>query len=151
MHANSLNLLNLKPRILKFPHKPRQRRTRISPRENILVHEQPPDQIFILPGASETSDLQEEDPVVGEHRVHLVEERAEMTHADVFGHFETRYLVVPAGAGGEWDVAIVHAQDLTLAFLDAGFSERVVAPCRLVPAQSDASGVGAVVHTCVFC
>ena len=67
-----------------------------------------------MPGFADASDLEEEGAVVGEHVVDLFEEGGEVFYANMFGHFEAGDFVV--AAGGEGNVAVVHAEDLGLGF-----------------------------------
>lgn len=132
MHPNRIHALDLEPRPLQLIDKPPQRRARVRAGEDVLVHEQAPDQIFILPALAQPRDLQEEDAVVVEHVVDLLQERREVPHPDVLGHLEAGDLLV--AARGHGDVAVVHTQNPALAFVDPSFAHRAVAEGGLVPA-----------------
>lgn len=148
MHANGVNGLNFKTSTFKPINDKAKRRTSIRTGENILVHEQAPDQILVLPRLAEPGNLQEENTVVVQHVADLGEEGGQVAHADVLGHLETGDLVVAAGHDG--GVTVVAADDAALGFLDAGLEEGVVAPFGLVAAESDAGDVAAVVHAGIF-
>ena len=72
-----------------------------------------------------------------------------MPHAHMLRHLETSDLVVPTLRHG--NIAVVHAEDPTLVFLDPSLPQPAVAPCRLIPAQGDPRRAGAVVGARVFC
>lgn len=148
MHPNRIHPFHLEPRPLQLIDKPPQRRARVRAGEDILVHEEPPDQVLVLPALAQPRDLQEEDAVVVEHVVDLPQERREVPHAHVLGHFQAGDLAVAARGYG--DVAVVHAQNPALAFFDPRFAHRVVAEGGLVPTQRHARGVGAVLRAGVF-
>lgn len=148
MHPDRVDALDLEPGAFQLIDEPAQRRRRIRPREDVLVHEQAPDEILILPGLPQPRDLEEEHPVIIEHVVHLSQEGREVPHAHMLGHLETGDLVVPALRHG--DIAVVHAQDPALIFFDPGLPQPVVAPCCLIPPQGDPRRAGAVVGARVF-
>lgn len=148
MHPNRIHALDLEPRPLQLIDKPPERRARVRAGEDVLVHEEAPDQVLVLPALAQSRNLQEEDAIVVEHVVHLPQERREVPHPDVLGHLQAGDLLV--AARGHGDVAVVHAEDPALAFLDPGFPHRAVAEGGLVPAQGHACGVGAVLRAGVF-
>jgi hypothetical protein len=115
----------------------------VSTGEDVFVHEQTPGEVLELPCLAETGDLQEEDTVVLEHVVDLAEEGTQVTDTDVLGHLEAGDLVV--AAGGDGDLAVVHAEDLGLVLLDANALEAVVAPGGLVATECDTSNVCTVI------
>ena len=80
--------------------------------------------------------------------MNLGEEAREMTDADVLGHFETGDLLVSSGDGG--GIAIVHAENTALIFVNADLTEVVVSPFGLIAAESDTGNVGSVVDTGEF-
>lgn len=50
---------------------PVQRAARISTGEDVFIHEQAPDKIFVLPNGADARDLEEEDAIVIEEVIHL--------------------------------------------------------------------------------
>ena len=148
MDPDRIDPLDLEPGAFQLVHEPAQRRRRVRAGEDVLVHEEAPNQILVLPAFADAGDLQEEDAVVVEHVVDLFEEGGEVLDADVLGHFEAGDFIVAAGRDG--DVAVVHAEDPALAFLDAGFSQGIVAPCCLVSSEGDSRRVGSVGGAGVF-
>ena len=95
-----------------------------------------------MPGLADASDLQEEDAVVVEHVVDLLEEFAEKADADVLGHLEAGDFFV--AALWEWDVAVVHAENLALAFFNTCLAQGVVSPCCLIYPQCNTRDVRAI-------
>lgn len=148
MNPDRIDTLDLEPGAFQLIHEPAQRRRRVRAGEDVLVHEQAPDQVLVLPGFADAGDLQEEDAVVVEHVVDLFEKGGEVLDADVLGHLEAGDFVVAAGRNR--DVAIVHAEDSALAFLNACLSQGVVAPCCLVSSEGDSRRVGSVGGAGVF-
>lgn len=62
---------------------PPERATSVRSREDIFVHEQAPDQVFELPDATDTSDLEKEDTIVVEQVVDLTKEGSITTNTNV--------------------------------------------------------------------
>lgn len=145
MNTNRVDLLDLEAGTLKLVDEEAQGSRSVSTRENVLVHEQAPDEILVLPRLAQTSDLEEEDTIVVHHVVDLLQERREVTDTDVFCHFETSDLLV--ATLGDGNVAVVHAQNLALLLGNAHLAHRVVAPGGLVATKSDTSSLGSVVDT----
>lgn len=143
--ANGVDSLDLEPGTLELVGKPAQWARGISTGEDVLVHEQTPDEVLILPGLTETSDLEEEDTIIVKHVVDLGEERTEVTDADVLGHLKAGDLVV--AALGNRDITVVHAQDLALLLWNASLAKGTVAPGRLVATEGDTSNLSTVVDT----
>ena len=114
----------------------------------MFVHEEAPNEIFVLPAFAEASDLQEEDAVVVEHVVDLFKESREMPHADMLGHLETGDFAVATFRNR--DIAVVHAKDAALILFDTGFPHSVVSEGGLVSAEGHTSGTGAVVNAGIF-
>ncbi len=75
--------------------------------ENVLVHEQSPDQILILPVLTETSILQEENAIIVKHVMNLFEEGTQLANADVLSHLKAGDLLV--ASLGHGDISVVHA------------------------------------------
>ena len=143
MHTDSVNALDLEASALERANKEVERSRSVSTGEDIFVHEQTPDEVLVLPGLTETSDLKEEDTIVGEHVADLAQELAEVTNADVLGHLETGDLV--EATLGDGNIAVVHTENAGLLLGDAGVAQTTVAPGSLVAAESDTSSVGTVV------
>lgn len=78
--------------------------------EDVLVHEETPDEVLKLPVAAETGDLEVEDAIVLETVSDDLEEDLEVLDTDVLGHLKAGDLV-PLFQG---DVAVVEQLDLCL-------------------------------------
>jgi len=141
--TDGVNSLDLEAGTLKTVHNKAKRGTGIRTGEDVLVHEQTPDEVLVLPGLAETSDLQEEGTIIIEHIIDLLQEGREVTDTDVFGHLETGDLLVATLNTGS--IAIVGAQDTGLTLLNASLAETIVTPSSLVATKSDTGNVGAVV------
>lgn len=74
VHADGVNVLDLKPSALQFVDEPAQRSGRVGTWEDVLVHEKTPNKVFVLPRLSKTSNLQEEHTVVVQHIMNLLKE-----------------------------------------------------------------------------
>lgn len=143
MHANSIDMLDLKSGTFQLVDEPAQGSRSVGTWEDVLVHEQTPDEVLVLPGLPETSNLQKKYAVVVQHVVNLLQELGEVTHADMFGHLQTGDLVV--AALGDWDISVVHAQDVALLLRDTNLAHSVVAPSSLVATKGNTSSPRAVV------
>lgn len=159
--SDSIDALNFETSALKFINEPTKRGRSISTREDIFVHEQPPDKVLLkpmsvilehprqekvylkLPRLSQTSDLQEEDSIILEHVVDLTQEGSKVSNTNVFGHFQASNLIIPSS--GDRGIAVIHAQNLRLRFFNSITAEARVPPCGLVAAKSDTGNVGAIV------
>ena len=67
VNPNRVDAFDLEPRAFQFIDEPAQRARRVGSGEDVLVHEEPPDQVLVLPAFADAGDLQEEDAVVVEH------------------------------------------------------------------------------------
>lgn len=143
VNANGVDALDLEAGALELVDNPAKRSGSVGAGEDVLGHEQTPDEILVLPGLSQTSVLQEEDTIVVEHVVNLLAETAEVADTNVLSHLEAGDLVV--AAGGHGDVAVVHAQNLALLLGNANLAHSSVAPGRLVAAEGDTGDLGSVV------
>lgn len=143
MDTNGIDVLNLKSGTLQLVDDPSQRSGGIGTREDVLVHEETPDEVLVLPSLSQTSVLEEEDTVIVEHVVDLGQEGGEVANTDVLRHLETGNLLV--AALGDGNVTVVHAQNLALLLGDANLAHGAVAPGGLVAAESDTGSAGAIV------
>ena len=85
VHTEHVDVLHLEPGRLDLGHDPPERARRVRAREDVLVHEQAPDEVLVLPRRAEARDLEQENAVVVEQVVHLVQEDVVPTDADVLG------------------------------------------------------------------
>ena len=69
--ADGIDPFDLEAGTLKLVDEPSQRRRSVGAREDVLVHEQTPDEVLILPGFTQSSNLEEEHSVVVEHVIDL--------------------------------------------------------------------------------
>lgn len=146
--TDGVNTLDLEASALKTVDNEAKRGRGIGTGEDVLVHEQTPDEVLILPGLAETSDLEEEDTIILKHIVNLRQEGREMTNTDVLGHLETGDLLVTALNTGR--ITVIGANDTALRFLNASLAETVVTPGSLVAAKSNTGNLGAVVNGSVL-
>lgn len=89
MDTDSIDAFDLEPSAFQLVDEPPKGRGRVGAGEDVLVQAQAPDQILVLPGFPQPSDLQEEHPVVVEHVKDLRQEGVEVADAHVLGHLET--------------------------------------------------------------
>lgn len=115
----------------------------ISTAENVLVQVQTPDEILVLPGLTQTRELDVHGTVIVEHIIALAEESSEFTDTDVLTHLELGDLVV-LGAG---DITVVHTDDAALLLSDTSLAKSIVTPSSLVLSDGQSSNLGAVVQT----
>ena len=154
MYPDGVDRFDFEARTLEFVDHVSQRGAGVCAGEDVFVHEQAPDQVFVLPVFPQPGDLEVEDAVVVKQVVDLSKEAGEFAHADVLGHLQAgdflvlgAWLVVGRGDG---DVAIVHAEDSRLGVRNAAGKQAVVAPFSLISAECDARSVGAVVDARIF-
>jgi hypothetical protein len=76
MHPKDIDIFHLETGTLELCDDPAKGARGIGPREYIFVHEQAPDKVFVLPGGTNTSDLENEDAVIVEKVVDLAKEGA---------------------------------------------------------------------------
>lgn len=143
VHTNGVNSLDLEASALEAVHNETERSTGVSTGEDVFVHEKTPDQVLVLPGLAETSDLQEESTVVVEHVVNLSQERRQVADTDVLSHLETSDVLVSTLNTGS--IAVVTAKNAALVLLNSSLAKTIVTPCGLVAAKSDTGNVSAVV------
>lgn len=148
VNTNGVDGLDLEASALELVHNEAQRSTGISTGEDVLVHEQAPDEVLVLPGLAETSYLQEKDTVVLKHVVDLTQERGEVTDTNVLSHLETGDLLVAAVNPGS--ITVVRAQNTRLGVLNASLAKAVVAPGGLIAPESDTSDFSTVVDGSVL-
>ena len=140
VHTDGIDALDLKAGSLELINKPAKRGGGVGTGEDVFVHEDAPDEIFVLPGATETGDLEEEDTIVIEHVIDLLQETVEVADTDVLGHLEAGNLLVTTL--GDGNITVVHAQDLALLLGDASLAQGIVTPGSLVATKSDAGSLG---------
>jgi hypothetical protein len=140
VNTDGVDVLDLESGRLQLVDEEAERGRCIGTREDVLVHEQAPNEILVLPRATQTRNLQEEDTIVVHHVINLLKESLKEADADVLSHLETSDLVVTTL--GNRDIAVVHAQNLALLLGDARLTQRIVSPRGLVAAQSDTSHLG---------
>ena len=143
VYTNCVDHLDFKASGLESVDNESERSRSVSTWEDILVHEKTPGEVLELPGLTETGNLEEEGTVIVEHVVNLAEKATETTNTDVLSHLETGDLVEAALRDG--NVAVVHAENSGLVFLDARLPEAVITPSSLVATKSDTSNVCTVV------
>lgn len=71
-----------------------------------------------------------------------------MSHANVLGHLKTGDLLV--FALWDWDITVIHAEDLALLLRNTSLAKSIVTPSSLVAAESDSSSLCTVVDTGEF-
>jgi hypothetical protein len=120
VNTNSVNVLNLKSSALKVVDEEAEWGRGIGTREDVSIHEEAPDEVLVLPGLTETSNLEEEDTVIVKHLIDLLQEGLEVADTDVLGHLQAGDLVVQTS--WNWDIAVVHAEDLALLLGDTGLA-----------------------------
>lgn len=141
--TDGVNTLDLETSALKTVDDEAKRGRSVSTGEDVLVHEETPDEVLVLPGLAETSDLEEEDTIILKHVVNLGQEGREVADTDVLGHLETGDLLVTALNTGR--ITVIGANDTALRFLNASLTETIVTPGSLVAAKSDTGDLSAVV------
>jgi hypothetical protein len=115
----------------------------ISTGENVLVHEQTPNEVLVLPGLAETSDLQEEGTIILKHLVDLRQESRKVTDTNVLSHLETGDLLVTALNTGS--ITVVGADNAGLVLLNASLAKTIVTPGSLIASESDTGNVSTIV------
>lgn len=148
VNANGIDILDLKSDSLQAVNNKTQRSRCISSRKDVFVHEEPPDQILILPRFAKARVLQDQDSVVVQKVVQKTQEAGKIPNADVLTHFEANNLLVAAAICVTRDIAVVHTKDAGLTFRDGRFTQYVVAPRCLITAKGDTSNMGAVFLRC---
>ena len=137
--SDGVNSLDLETSTLERVDEPSKGSGSVGAREDVLVHEQSPDEVLVLPALTQTSDLQEEGAIVLEHVVDLLQEGREVPDTDVLSHLEAGDLVVlSSGDGG---VAVIHAENLGLGFGGSVAAKATVAPGGLVASEGDTGNV----------
>ena len=143
VHAEDIDILNLEASCLHLVDDPAEGTRGVRTGEDVLVHEEAPNEILILPRGTDTGDLENEDAVVVEEVIHLTQERAVAANADVLSHLEGHDLGVRRATA--WDVAVVEAEDARARRVAAVGRDAVVTELGLVLAEGDAGDVAAVV------
>jgi len=146
MNSDCVNILDLKSSTLQGANIIIQRSRGIGTREDILVHEKTPDEILVLPGLSQSSNLQEENSIIVHHLVALSQEASKMSNTNMLSHLETGDLIVFSFR--DRDITIIHAENVALLLRDASLAKSVVAPSGLIATKSDTSSFCTIVDTC---
>lgn len=94
-----------------------------------------PVEILILPTSPDTSNLEDHDTVIGEQVVDILEESRVSPDTDMFGHFETRDLVVVSSSVG--DIAEIVTEDSTLRFGNVVLLQSLSTEFSLFPSEGD--------------
>lgn len=145
--TQDIDVLDLKTGCFNLPDDPPKRAGGISTWEDILVHEETPNEVFVLPGGADTSDLEDKNTVIVEKVVHLTHECTVTPDSDMLGHFKTDNLGEVTGA--TWDFPVVHAKDTCLVGSDAVGLDALITELGLVLAEGDTGDITAVVFSCV--
>jgi len=96
-----------------------------------------PVEILILPTSSNTSNLEDHNTIVSKEVVDILEESRVSPNTDMFGHFETRDLVVvPCSVG---DISEIVAEDSTLRFGNVVLLQSLSTEFSLFPSECDCS------------
>lgn len=143
VHTDGVDSLDLKASSLKAVHNETKRGTGIGTGEDVLVHEETPDQVLVLPRLAETGDLQEESTVVVKHVIDLRQESREVADTDVLSHLETGDVLI--STLNTRSIPVITADDAALILLNTSLAEAVVTPGSLVAAESDTGDMSAVV------
>lgn len=144
VNTNGVDALDLPSGRLELINVGAERGGGVGTREDVLVHEETPDEVLVLPGLAQTRDLHVKDTVVLEVVRHLPPEGNHAADTDVLSHLEGGDLVELLVAG---DVAVVAAQKLALLLGDTGGAEACVTPGDLLTGESDTGNLGTVVDT----
>jgi len=140
--TEDIDILDLKAGRLELGGDPAKRARRIGAGEDILVHEEAPKEILVLPVGADTSNLEDDKAIIVEQAIELTEEGAVTTNANVFCHLKTRNLVEGLLGG---DVTVVEAQNASLVLRESVLRKAVVAELGLLLGDSNTRGVGTVV------
>lgn len=114
--------LHFESTTLKLVDVPEERARGIGTREDVFSHKVAPDQVFVLPWTTESSNLEEEQAVRLEERLHLGHEGLVVADADVLAHLKASDLVkLVEGVDGDFTVVLEENLDLVLEteFLDS--------------------------------
>ena len=76
MDTEDVDVLHLEAGLLDLVDDPPERAGGVGAGEDVLVHEESPDEVFVLPVLSDAGDLQDEGALVVEEVVDLLEEGA---------------------------------------------------------------------------
>lgn len=141
MDSDGVDVLDLETSALELLDDPVQGHGGISTGEDVLGHEETPDEVLVLPSSTETGNLEVKETVIVEHILNLEQELVELADSDVLSHLETGDLV-PLLAG---DITVIHTLDAGLMGGDAVLLDAVVSEGGLVQAEGDTSRVRSVV------
>lgn len=142
VNTDGIDMLDLETSTLELVDNPAERSRSVSAREDVLVHEETPGQILVLPSLADTGVLKEENTIVVKHVVNLLKEAREVTNTNVLRHLKRGNLLVAANGNG--NISVVLANNSALLLGDTNLAHAAVAPSGLVTAESDTSDVGTV-------
>ena len=145
MNTDGINVLDFETSALKLVDEETKGSGSVGTWEDVLVHEQTPNQVLVLPRLAQTSDLKEEDTVIVEHVVNLLEESTKVANTDVLGHLQASDLL--KALLGDLDIAVIVAENSALGFWNAALAKTIVTPSGLVSTKSDTGDGRAVVDT----
>lgn len=120
-----------------------ERSRRISTTEDVLVQVQTPDEILVLPGLTQTRQLNIHGTVVVKHIIALAEESSKFANTDVLTHLKLGDLVI-LGTG---NITVVHAENAALLVRHTSLAKSIVTPGGLVFSNGKSSNLSTVVQT----
>jgi hypothetical protein len=94
MHPKDVNVFYLKPSALELGYDPSERARSIGTWEYIFIHEKAPDEVLVLPGRADSSDLENEDPVVGKEVINLAKERTISADANMLAQIRQYHAMI---------------------------------------------------------
>lgn len=92
MHPKDIDILYLEPSTLELSNDPSKGTRCVSAREDVFVHEEAPNEVLVLPGGTDTSDLENKDAVVVEEVIDLAEEGTIAADTDVLDEAHQQYI-----------------------------------------------------------
>jgi hypothetical protein len=137
VYTTILNAMDFKTGAFKLVNNPIEWAGCICARENIAVHEQPPDKVLVLPAAAKASYLQIEDAVFLEQCTYLVEESLVVLDTNVLRHLKASDSII-----------FFRRRDFAIVFADPGYAVlysltlgSILRPINLFLGQRDACGM----------
>ena len=162
--TKDVNILYFETSCLELGNDPAKRAGSIGAREDVFIHEEAPDEIFILPGGTEASDLEDEDAIIIKEIVDLTEKGTITTDTDVLksrcqyhisghrirtylSHFEGNDFGKVARCNG--DITVIRAENPGLVRAYTVGLDPVITKLGLVLGQCDTSGIATEVLGCI--
>ena len=136
VYAHSVNVRHLKSGSFDLVNNPAQRAGGIGTGENVAAHKETPDEIFPLPGAAQTGDLEVKQAVIGQHALDLGQKGGETADTDVLGHLQAADFVICLGR----NVAVVTAQHACLVLRQPLAAVDLLGPLDLIAGNGHARG-----------